>query len=150
MAGRAKIVIDAKKLSLYEDLVWELEQRGHTINDNSRLKITFLSPYTPRMSYNIKHLIGKLEKYIFSNGNKTVQKSELSEILGISRPTLDKWIRQGWLEIDPPRDDLFNNGVAFKIDLNNIKNQLMNMALHLLPKHDFGNKKIAKVKTCLL
>ena len=95
------------------------------------------------MSYNIKHLIGKLEKYIFSNGNKTVQKSELSEILGISRPTLDKWIRQGWLEIDPPRDDLFNNGVAFKIDLNNIKNQLMNMALHLLPKHDFGNKKNA-------
>lgn len=134
MAGRAKIVIDAKKLSLYKGLVRELEQRGHTINDNSRLKITFLSPYTPRMSYNIKHLIGKLEKYISINGNKTVKKGELAKILGISRPTLDKWIGQGWLEIDPPRDKLFNNnGVAFKIDLNNIKNQFMNMALQLLP-----------------
>lgn len=95
MAGRAKIIVNAKELDVYEDLIQELKQRGHSISDNSRIKITYLSPYTQHPAHNISAIIAKLDRYISINGNKEVTKKELSKILGISRPTLDDWIRRG-------------------------------------------------------
>ena len=37
-----------------------------------------------------KH-IRRLEKFIRNNGNRNVGKQELCKIIGISRPSLDKW-----------------------------------------------------------
>ena len=131
MAGRAKIKIDAKELSVYQSLVNELEQKGHTISDNSQITITFLAPYKSRPAADLNLIYGRLNRYISINGNKVVTKKELTKILRISRPTLDEWINKGWLDVKSARHPCLRNGKDYEIDLIDIKSQLSKMTLHL-------------------
>ena len=42
--------------------------------------------------------VHKGERYLMANGSRLFNKKELAEALGVARPTLDRWIANGWLE----------------------------------------------------
>ena len=42
--------------------------------------------------------VHKGERYLMANGSRLFNKKELAEALGVARPTLDRWITNGWLE----------------------------------------------------
>lgn len=121
MPGRAKTTIPAKELECYPQLVAELTKKGYTIRDNSRLKVTFLAPYQSKPSTDLNAVIKRLDRYVAIHGNSEVKKSELYKILGISRPTLNDWICK---YCDGEQPWFYD-----KIDLNEVKNQLLKMTL---------------------
>lgn len=52
--------------------------------------------------------VHKGERYLMANGSRLFNKKELAEALGVARPTLDRWITNGWLE--PCRVQISNSG----------------------------------------
>ena len=52
--------------------------------------------------------VHKGERYLMANGSRLFNKKELAEALGVARPTLDRWITNGWLE--PCRVQISSSG----------------------------------------
>ena len=55
--------------------------------------------------------VHKSERYLMVNGSRLFNKKELAEALGVARPTLDRWITNGWLE--PCRVQISSSGDTF-------------------------------------
>ena len=101
MPRRRKITIRASELECFETLVRELHQRPEFAGfDPSSLHVWAYERYEPKLK--------KSEHYLMANGSRLFNKKELAEALGVARPTLDRWITNGWLE--PCRVQISSSG----------------------------------------
>ena len=94
MPRRRKITIQASELECFETLVRELHQRPEFAGfDPSSLHVWAYERYEPKL----KDADAILRRFDYWLG---VHKGEryLAEALGVARPTLDRWIANGWLE----------------------------------------------------
>ena len=117
MPRRRKITIQASELESFETLVRELHQRPEFAGfDPSSLHIWAYERYEPKLKdadailRRFDYWLGvhKGERYLMVNGSRLFNKKELAEALGVARPTLDRWITNGWLE--PCRVQISNSG----------------------------------------
>uniref|UniRef100_UPI003FD7B325 helix-turn-helix transcriptional regulator n=1 Tax=Alistipes putredinis TaxID=28117 RepID=UPI003FD7B325 len=107
MPRRRKITIRASELECFETLVRELQQRPEFAGfDPSSLHVWAYERYEPKLKdadailRRFDYWLGvhKGERYLMANGSRLFNKKELAEALGVARPTLDRWIANGWLE----------------------------------------------------
>jgi len=101
MPRRKQLKISAIDLNVYDSLVKELQKKPIFSDcDFSTLEITALSKKAPPsiIEENLDKAIRNLERQIAFNGtDKILNKKGLSKVMGISRPTLDKWCENGFI-----------------------------------------------------
>ena len=117
MPRRRKITIRASELESFEALVQELQLRPEFAGfDPSSLHVWAYERYEPKLKdadailRRFDYWLGvhKSERYLMANGSRLFNKKELAEALGVARPTLDRWITNGWLE--PCRVQISSSG----------------------------------------
>lgn len=94
MARRKQVIIDIKKLECREQLLQELQERNRSNEwDLNSFRVVGVYKYKPRKQ-DIEHMIERVKWYNAQNINDDVifTKRDLSAMLQISRPTLDKLI----------------------------------------------------------
>ena len=106
MARRRKIEIEASKLACFDRLVTELQQHPAFKDfDIMTLKVNALEAYDP-VIVDVDKAIRSLERYEYMNRDKieilcgvqVLTKAKIAKALGISRPTLDRWIADSFLD----------------------------------------------------
>ena len=130
MPRRRKITIQASELECFETLVQELQQRPEFAGfDPSSLHVWAYERYEPKLKdadailRRFDYWLGvhKGERYLMANGSRLFNKKELAEALGVARPTLDRWITNGWLE--PCRVQISSIGDTLFAAKNHITNE---------------------------
>ncbi len=121
MPRRKQYKISARQTAIYDAIVAELQKNPELADyDMETIEILVKKKITPRIR-DIDKAIDNLKRYIavnkeFSqivNGEAIVSKKDIAKMLKISRPTFDKWIRDGFIipvqsnvlpntEISPP------------------------------------------------
>ena len=105
MPRRKQYKILAREMEVYDAIVAELQQKPELADyDMNTLEISVKKKITPRIR-NIDKAIDNLKRYIavnkefiqIVNGEAIVSKKDIAKMLIISRPTLDKWIRDGFI-----------------------------------------------------
>jgi len=96
---RPKIIrIHAAELKVWDDLVDELSE--HPLFKDCNFDYIYIVSKERMPNPVIKDVekpITRLERFIINNGNQTVGKKRLCEIMKISRPTLNKWIEDEFI-----------------------------------------------------
>lgn len=104
MPRRKQLKIFATNLKLYDTLVTELQKNPLFSDcDFITLEITALTKKAPPriIEENLNKAIRNLERQIAINGNdKILNKKGLCKAMGISRPTLDKWCKYGFISTE--------------------------------------------------
>ena len=118
MSRRRKIEIKASELACFDTLVETLRTRPEFADfDPTSLHVWAYENYEPTIrnaARAIRHFdywlaAHRNEMFLSSySGNRLFCKKDLAEALGITRPTLDRWIANGWLERCTAR--AFSNG----------------------------------------
>lgn len=130
MPRRKQYKILARQTAIYDAIVAELQRNPELTNyDMETIEISVKKKITPRI-LNIDKAIDNLTRYIavnkkfiqIVNGEAIVSKKDIAKMLKISRPTLDKWIRDGF--ISPTKSQVLPNTEIFPPDL--ILKQLQN------------------------
>ena len=130
MPRRKQYRISARQTAIYETIVSELQKTPELADyDMETIEISVKKKITPRIQ-NIDLAISNLKRYIAINkehiqtinGEMIVTKKDIAKMLKISRPTLDKWIRDGF--IIPVQSNVLPNTEIFPPDL--ILKQLQN------------------------
>lgn len=130
MPRRKQYKISARQTSIYDVIVSELQKNPELANyDMETIEISVKKKITPRIR-NIDKAINNLTRYIavnkeyirIMNGETIVSKKEIVKMLKISRPTLDKWIKEKF--ITPVKSEVLPNAETFPPDL--ILKQLQN------------------------
>ncbi len=130
MPRRKQYKIPARKMEVYDAIVAELLLNPElTDYDLETIEISVKKKITPRIR-DIDKAIDNLKRYIsvnkefiqIVNGEAIVSKKDIAKMLKISRPTLDKWIRDGF--ITPVQSNVLSNTEVFPPDL--ILEQLQN------------------------
>ena len=130
MPRRKQYKILARQTSVYEAIVSELQKSPELADyDMETIEISVKKKITPRIR-DIDKAIDNLKRYILVNkefiqivnGEAIVSKKDIAKMLKISRPTLDKWIRDGF--ITPVQSIVLSNAEVFPPDL--ILEQLQN------------------------
>ncbi len=130
MPRRKQYKIPARQTSIYEAIVSELQKNPELADyDMETIEISVKKKITPRIR-DIDKAIDNLKRYIsvnrefiqIVNGEAIVSKKDIAKMLKISRPTLDKWIRDGF--ITPVQSNVLSNAEVFPPDL--ILKQLQN------------------------
>ena len=130
MSRRKQYKISARQTGIYDIIVAELQQNPELADyDMGTIEISIKKKITPRIQ-NIDLAIANLERYISINrdhiqtinGEMIVTKKEIARMLKISRPTLDKWIRDGF--ITPVQSNVLSDTKIFPPD--QILEQLQN------------------------
>lgn len=108
MPRRRKIEIKASELPCFDTLVKELRSRMEFANlDPASVRIWAYEEYEPtlknadRIIRRFDYWLGVHKEDVFittHTGSRLFCKKELAKALGIARPTLDRWIANGWLE----------------------------------------------------
>ena len=105
MPRRKQYKISANHTAIYDAIVEELQKNPELADyDMGTIEISVKKKITPRIQ-NIDLAINNLKRYIAVNkehfqdinGEMIVYKKELARMLKISRPTLDKWIREKFI-----------------------------------------------------
>lgn len=105
MPRRKQYKISARQTAIYDLIVAELQQNPELADyDMSTIEISIKKKITPRIQ-NIDLAITNLKRYIainreliqMVNGEMIVTKKDIARMLKISRPTLDKWIRDEFI-----------------------------------------------------
>ena len=105
MPRRKQYKISARQTAIYDVIVAELQQNSELADyDMGTIEISVKKKITPRIQ-NIDLAIANLKRYIAINreliqtvnGEMIVTKKEIARMLKISRPTLDKWIRDEFI-----------------------------------------------------
>jgi hypothetical protein len=105
MPRRKQYKISARQTAIYDVIVAELQQNPELADyDMSTIEISIKKKITPRIQ-NIDLAITNLKRYIAINreliqtvnGEMIVTKKDIARMLKISRPTLDKWIRDEFI-----------------------------------------------------
>ena len=105
MPRRKQYKISARQTAIYDVIVAELQQNPELADyDMDTIEISIKKKITPRIQ-NIDLAIANLKRYLainkehiqIINGEMIVAKKDIARMLKISRPTLDKWIRDGFI-----------------------------------------------------
>ncbi len=130
MPRQKQYKISARQTAIYDVIVAELQQNPELVDyDMGTIEISVKKKITPRIQ-NIDLAIANLKRYIAINreliqtvnGEMIVAKKEIARMLKISRPTLDKWIRDEF--ITPVQSSVFPDTKIFPPD--QILEQLQN------------------------
>ena len=117
MPRRRKIEIKASELECYETLVAELSKRTEFANfDAESLRVWAYESYEQELQgvdkalRNLDYWLAAHRNDLFitnMQGERLLCKQDLAKALGISRPTLDRWLKSKWLQgcRDHSRDD---------------------------------------------
>lgn len=108
MPRRRKIEIKASELVCFDLLVNELRSRPEFADfDPSTIRVWAYENYEPTLK-NVDRVILHFDHWLAAHrnemfltshsGSRLFCKKDLAEALGITRPTLDRWIANGWLE----------------------------------------------------
>lgn len=108
MPRRRKIEIKASELACFNTLVEELRTRPEFADfDPASLRVWAYEDYEPTIR-NIARVIRHFDYWLAAHrnemfltthsGSRLFCKKDLAEALGVARPTLDRWIANGWLE----------------------------------------------------
>lgn len=105
MPRRKQYKISARQTAIYDVIVAELQQNPELADyDMDTIEISIKKKFTPRIQ-NIDLAIANLKRYLAINkeqiqtinGEMIVTKKDIARMLKITRPTLDKWIRDGFI-----------------------------------------------------
>ena len=105
MPRRKQYKILARQTAIYDVVVAELQQNPELADyDMGTIEISIKKKITPRIQ-NIDLAIANLKRYLAINGEQIqtisgemiVAKKDIARMLKITRPTLDKWIRDGFI-----------------------------------------------------
>lgn len=105
MPRRKQYKISASQTAIYDVVVAELQQNPELADyDMGTIEISIKKKFTPRIQ-NIDLAIDNLKRYLainkehiqIINGEMIVAKKDIARMLKITRPTLDKWIREGFI-----------------------------------------------------
>ena len=107
MPRRKQIKIKAKDTSIYEHIVSELSQNPELAEDYNMesIEITIKKKHNPYIQ-DVDKAILNLQYYYAANkqrietinGWQIISKKYLAKMMKISRPTLDKWIENGFIK----------------------------------------------------
>ncbi len=107
MPRRKQVKIHAKDTTIYNLIVNELKQNPELASDYDMesIEITILKKKSPPRIKDIDKAIAYLKRYIAINskhietfqGEAIVNKKEIAGMMKVSRPTLDKWIKDGFI-----------------------------------------------------
>ena len=123
MPRRKQYKISARQTAIHDTIVSELQKNPELADyDMETIEISVKKKITPRIR-NIDKAIDNLKRYIavnkefiqIVNGEAIVSKKDIAKMLKISRPTLDKWIRDGF--IIPVQSNVLPNTEIFPPDL---------------------------------
>lgn len=130
MPRRKQYKISAGQTAIYDVIVAEFQQNPELADyDMDTIEISIKKKFTPRIQ-NIDLAIANLKRYLainkehiqIINGEMIVAKKDIARMLKISRPTLDKWIRDEF--ITPVQSSVFPDTKIFPPD--QILEQLQN------------------------
>lgn len=130
MPRRKQYKISARQTAIYDVIVAELQQNPELADyDMGTIEISIKKKITPRIQ-DIDSAIANLKRYIAINrehiqtvnGEMIVTKKDIARMLKISRPTLDKWIREEF--ISPVQSSVLSDTKVFPPD--QILKQLQN------------------------
>jgi hypothetical protein len=130
MPRRKQYKISASQTAICDVIVAELQQNPELADyDMGTIEISIKKKITPRIQ-NIDSAIANLKRYIAINreliqtvnGEMIVAKKDIDRMLKISRPTLDKWIREEF--ITPVQSSVLSDTKIFPPD--QILKQLQN------------------------
>lgn len=105
MPRRKQYKISARQTAIYDVIVAEFQQNPELADyDMDTIEISIKKKFTPRIQ-NIDLAIANLKRYLainneqiqIINGEMIVAKKDIARMLKITRPTLDKWIREGFI-----------------------------------------------------
>jgi len=105
MPRRKQYKISARQTAIYDVIVAELQQNPELADyDMGTIEISIKKKITPRIQ-DIDSAIANLKRYLainkehiqIINGEMIVTKKDMARMLKISRPTLDKWIREEFI-----------------------------------------------------
>ena len=108
MSRRRKHTIDISHLYCCKALRDEIKQRYNIDVDITTFKVEAYETYTPTIRIDLKPVIERLERYIYINGDAVVTKKKLVNILKISRPTIDRYLRLGIIQNDRGLSSMLN------------------------------------------
>lgn len=108
MPRRRKIEIKASELACFDTLVAALRSRPEFADfDPASLRVWAYEAYEPTIR-NAARVIRHFDSWLAAHrsemfltthsGSRQFCKKDLAEALGVTRPTLDRWITNGWLE----------------------------------------------------
>ena len=107
MPRRKQITIPIYKLAVFGILINELSNNPLLVDyDLSSVKLTILKKKSPPRIKDVEKAIENLKWYmsvykdliVEVEGYRTVSKKDLAKMMRVSRPTLDKWIRDGFIK----------------------------------------------------
>ena len=107
MPRRRKIEIKASELECYETLVAELSKREEFANfDAGSLYVWAYESYEQELK-GVEKSLRRLDHWLAAHhnelfitnmqGERLLCKQDLAKALGITRPTLDRWLKSKWL-----------------------------------------------------
>ena len=108
MPRRRKKEIKASELEFYETLVAELSKREEFANfDAESLRVWAYESYEQELK-GVDKALRNLDRWIAAHqndlyltniqGERLLCKQDLAKALGITRPTLDRWLKSKWLQ----------------------------------------------------
>ena len=107
MPRRKQIKIQAKDTSIYEQIVSELSKNPELAEDYDMdsIEITIKKKHQPYIQ-DVDRAILNLQRYYAANkqhietfdGWQIISKKDLAKMMKVSRPTLDKWIENGFIK----------------------------------------------------
>lgn len=130
MPRRKQYKILASQTDIFDSIVAELQKNSELADyDMETIEISVKKKITPQIR-NIDKAINDLKRYIavnqefiqIINGEAIVSKKDIAKMMKISRPTLDKWIKDGF--IIPVKSHVLPNTEIFPPDV--ILKQLQN------------------------
>ncbi len=123
MPRRKQYKILARHTAIYKTIVSELQKNPELADyDMETIEISVKKKITPRIQ-DVDKAIRNLTTYVAVNkefiktfeGKTIVSKKEIAKMLKISRPTLDKWIREKF--ITPVQSEVLSKTETFPPDL---------------------------------
>lgn len=108
MPRRRKIEIKASELECYDKLVAELIKREEFANfDAESLRVWAYESYEQELK-GVDKALRNLDRWLAAHrndlyltnihGERLLCKQDLAKALGITRPTLDRWLKSKWLQ----------------------------------------------------
>jgi len=92
------IRINAAELDIWQELLEELKNHSQFRDcDFDNVQIIAKQKSPDPVIKNVAMPVTRLERFILNNGNRMVGKQKLCEIMKISRPTLNKWLHDGFI-----------------------------------------------------
>ena len=108
MPRRRKIEIKASELECYETLVAELSRRVEFVDfDMASLRVWAYESYEQELK-GVEKSLRRLDHWLAAHrnelfiinmqGERLLCKQDLAKVLGIARPTLDRWLSSKWVK----------------------------------------------------